>query len=133
MTDASALVAQHGGCHCGAVRWQVQAPLHMEVLECNCSLCSMSGFLHWIVPATHFHLLQGAAQLREYRFNTGTARHLYCGHCGVKSYYVPRSNPDGYDINVRCLDPDPRRVVTVQLYDGRNWEQGAAALAHLSR
>jgi hypothetical protein len=125
-------VAQTGGCHCGAVRFEVHAPLLMDVLECNCSMCAMSGFWHLIVPARDFVLLQGAAALRRYQFNSGTAQHLFCGHCGIKSYYIPRSNPDGFDINVRCLDPHPQRVIRISPYDGRNWEAGAAALRELS-
>jgi hypothetical protein len=91
----------------------------------------MSGFLHLIVPKGNFRLLHGDADLTTYSFNTGTAKHLFCAHCGVKSFYVPRSNPDGFDINVRCLDEHPQRVIRVSDYDGQNWERGAAALVHL--
>lgn len=126
-------VSQTGGCHCGAVRFEVQAPLQMEVLDCNCSMCRMSGFWHLIVPATAFRLLGDAAALSSYQFNSGVARHLFCTRCGVKSYYIPRSNPDGFDVNARCLDEHPQRVIKVRPFDGRgNWEQGAAEIAHLS-
>lgn len=121
-----------GGCHCGAVRFEVEAPAEVECQECNCSICAMSGFLHLIVPKSKFRLLRGENDLAEYTFNTGTARHLFCRTCGVKSFYVPRSNPDGYDINARCLDPQPERIA-VSAFDGRNWERHADELAHLSR
>ena len=98
-------VTHSGGCHCGAVAFEVEAPAKIVASDCNCSICRMSGYLHLIVPRSRFHLLQGADALTEYKFNTGTARHLFCGRCGVKSFYVPRSNPDGYSVNVRCLDP----------------------------
>jgi len=122
----------HGGCHCGAVRFEVEAPAELEVLECNCSRCAQIGFLHLIVPRDRFRLSSGEADLTEYRFNTGTARHLFCRHCGVQSFYVPRSNPDGYSVNARCLDPATIESVTVKPFDGQNWEQNAAGLAHLS-
>jgi hypothetical protein len=121
-----------GGCHCGLVRFQANGPAHLHVLDCNCSMCSKSGFLHWIVPLTRFHLLSGADRLVTYTFGTGVAKHMFCGVCGIKAFYVPRSNPDGMDINVRCLDDDPRRTLTIEPFDGRNWEQSGASLAHLS-
>lgn len=121
-----------GSCHCGAVRFEVEAPEHIEAYECNCSMCLRAGFLHLIVPRSRFRLLQGAASLTSYRFNTGTADHLFCRTCGIKSFYVPRSNPDGYSVNVRCLDPAPARL-TVRPFDGRDWERQGAALAGLSK
>ena len=121
-----------GGCHCGAVRFEVEAPERVVVQECSCSICTMSGFLHLIVPASRFRLLQGDDDLTTYRFNTGVARHKFCRTCGVKSFYIPRSNPDGYDVNVRCLDPQPRELV-LETFDGRNWEQHGHELAHLSK
>jgi hypothetical protein len=93
----------------------------------------MSGYLHLIVPASRMHLLKGRDDLVDYRFNTGTASHLFCRHCGVKSFYVPRSNPDGYSINVNCLDPATIKSLEVVEFDGQNWEGNAAGLAHLSK
>ncbi|MBK6726361.1 MAG: GFA family protein [Xanthomonadales bacterium] len=121
-----------GSCHCGAVRFEVEAPEAVEVEQCNCSICAMTGFLHLIVPASRFRLLAGADQLSVYTFNTGVARHTFCKVCGIKPFYTPRSNPDGVDVNVRCLDPPPAQL-TVVAFDGQNWEQNAAALAHKSR
>ena len=120
-----------GSCHCGAVRFEVEAPERPTVAECNCSICTKSGFLHLIVPLSKFRLLKGDEDLATYTFNTGVARHLFCRTCGIKAFYVPRSNPDGMDVNVRCLDPVPEFVV--EPFDGRNWEANAAALADLSR
>ncbi|QXP82881.1 GFA family protein [Methylococcus sp. Mc7] len=126
-------VVHRGGCHCGAVAFEVTAWRDLVVQECNCSICGMTGFQHLIVPASRFKLLRGEDALVSYSFNTGVARHLFCGHCGIKSFYVPRSNPDGYSVNVRCLDPSTVGRLTVEPFDGRNWEASAAALAHLSR
>ena len=128
----SAVATHRGSCHCGRVRFEVDAPARIDALECNCSICRMTGFLHLIVPATHFRLLQGAGDLTEYTFNTGVAKHRFCRVCGVKAFYVPRSNPDGIDVNVRCLDPQPTDLV-IELFDGRNWEEHGHELAHLSK
>lgn len=121
-----------GGCHCGAVQFEVAAPERLECQECNCSICSKSGYLHFIVPKSAFRLLSGQDALTTYTFNTGVAQHYFCKVCGIKSFYVPRSNPDGYDINVRCLEPFPDNV-TVEPFDGRNWEDHAHELRHLSK
>jgi hypothetical protein len=117
-----------GGCHCGAVRFRVRAERDIEVMDCNCSMCSRSGYLHLIVPQGDFEVLSGSEELVEYRFNTGTARHLFCRICGVKSFYVPRSHPDGISVNARCLDPGSVRSMTVTPFDGRDWERARAAL-----
>jgi hypothetical protein len=127
------MVVHKGGCHCGAVRFEVDAPEDVVVQECNCSLCTKSGYLHLIVPASRFRLLSGRDQLTTYTFGTGTAKHLFCKVCGIKSFYIPRSNPDGFSVNLRCLDQGTVRQVTVEPFDGRNWEANAHTLANLSR
>lgn len=120
-----------GSCHCGAIAFEVEAPEAIVALDCNCSICSKSGFLHLIVPLSRFRLLRGEDQLTTYTFNTGVARHRFCRGCGIKPFYVPRSNPDGIDVNVRCLDVAPCSM-TIELFNGRNWEANAEMLAHLS-
>jgi hypothetical protein len=92
----------------------------------------MSGFQHLIVPGTRFRLLVGADALAEYTFNTGVARHLFCRRCGIKSFYVPRSNPDGFSVNARCLETGTIEALVVEPFDGRNWENSAGELRHLS-
>jgi hypothetical protein len=126
------LVQHRGACHCGRVRFEVGATVDIDALECNCSICSKSGFLHLIVPRSRFRLLQGSADLATYTFNTGAAKHLFCKTCGIKSFYIPRSNPDGYSVNVRCLDPATIRQVNVSSFDGKNWEAHGADLASRS-
>lgn len=121
-----------GKCHCGAVVFEVEAPERIECAECNCSICAMSGNLHLIVPKSRFRLVRGESELTTYTFNTGVARHLFCKICGIKAFYIPRSNPDGYSVNVGCLEPPPREIV-IEKFDGQNWEQHAHTLAHLSR
>jgi hypothetical protein len=126
-------VTHSGGCHCGAVAFEVEAPAKIVASDCNCSICRMSGYLHLIVPRSRFRLLQGADQLTEYKFNTGTARHLFCSRCGVKSFYVPRSNPDGYSVNVRCLAPATIEHIEVQLFDDNDRESSEAKIRGLSK
>ena len=125
------MIEYAGGCHCGAVRFTVLAGAAIEAIECNCSICSKSGFLHLIVPKNRFTLQQGAESLVEYQFNTGVAKHLFCKVCGIKSFYIPRSNPHGFSVNVRCLDVSAKDVKIVP-FDGRRWEQHSAELTHLS-
>ena len=121
-----------GGCHCGAVRFEAALPPAIEAQSCNCSMCAKAGFLHVITPESRFRLLQGSDQLIAYAFNTGLARHLFCKVCGIKSFYRPRSNPDGWSVNARCLDEAETLDIRIEPFDGRNWEANAAALAHLS-
>jgi hypothetical protein len=125
-------VVHRGGCHCGAVKFEVTAPAVIEALECNCSICAMSGFLHLIVARQRFTLLQGEDSLAEYRFNTGTARHLFCRNCGVKSFYVPRSHPEGYSVNVRCLEPGTIERVDIELFDDGDRESAEARVRGLT-
>jgi hypothetical protein len=115
-----------GSCHCGRVRFRVTGPL-ADVADCNCSVCTKKGFLHWIVTPERFELLEGADALAVYQFNTNTARHQFCRHCGVHPFYVPRSDPDKIDVNVRCLHGVDATAVTTTPFDGRNWEASMAA------
>jgi hypothetical protein len=122
-----------GGCHCGAVRFEASLPEVIEAQSCNCSICQMTGYVHIIVPNSRFRLLEGQAALTSYRFNTGAADHLFCLVCGIKSFYRPRSNPDGWSVNARCLDDADDLDIRIEPFDGRNWEAHAADLAHLSQ
>ena len=127
------LVTHRGGCHCGRIAFEVDAPARLTVSDCNCSICRMSGYQHLIVPAARFRLLKGADSLTEYRFNTGVARHLFCRHCGVKSFYVPRSNPDGYSVNARCLDPATIEHIEVEVFDDNDRAASEARIRDRSR
>jgi len=116
-------IKHSGGCHCGRVRFEVMAPAQIEVGDCNCSMCGKTGYLHLIVKKEQFRLLAGEDALTDYQFNTKTAKHLFCSHCGIKSFYVPRSHPDGYSVNARCLDEGTVSAMTLRKVDGRNWEK----------
>ncbi len=115
------LVTYQGGCHCGAVRFQVMINQH-QAIDCNCSICRKKGFLHLIVPPENFTLLQGENELTTYTFNTGIAKHIFCRICGIHSFYRPRSHPDCFDVNIHCLDDHVGDRFQVISFDGANWE-----------
>lgn len=115
-------VTHTGGCHCGTVQFEVKARQNIDVLSCTCSMCSMTGFLHLFVGDEEFEITAGEDNLAEYRFNTGTARHLFCKTCGVKPFYVPRSHPEGWSVNANCLDKSTIKNMSVSEFDGANWE-----------
>lgn len=133
LVSGSGLVVRRGGCHCGAVRFEVEVAPRPLVQSCTCSICRMTGYVHLIVPASRFRLVRGADALTEYRFNTGAARHLFCRHCGVKSFYVPRSHPQGYSIDARCLDGDVLADCEwLPAFDDANRDAATAAVANLA-
>jgi hypothetical protein len=115
-----------GGCHCGRVRFRATLDLD-DVVDCNCSICTKKGFLHAIIAPEKFELLSGADELTTYSFNTKTARHTFCRHCGIHAFYVPRSHPDKIDVNVRCLGGVELGLVRPKPFDGQNWEQSMAS------
>jgi hypothetical protein len=117
-----------GGCHCGRVRFEVTAPAAVDVWRCDCSICSKAGYLHLIVADDQFKLLKGEDSLTLYTFNTHAAKHYFCAVCGVKSFYKPRSNPEGISVNARCLDQGSIESMSIKPFDGRDWDQGRAAM-----
>lgn len=121
-------VTHKGGCHCGAVAFEMDAPAQLEAKRCNCSICRMTGFVHVFATKDEFRIVSGADNLTDYRFNTGTAQHLFCKTCGVKSFYVPRSHPDGWSVNLNCIDTATIESVDIGDFDGANWEANIASL-----
>lgn len=113
----------NGGCHCGKVQFDVDAPRHLVAWDCNCSICLMKKNWHFIVPYANFRLKCGEDSLTEYRFNTMVARHVFCKHCGVQAYYRPRSNPDGVAVTLACIPPEQVESHEIRKFDGDNWEQ----------
>jgi hypothetical protein len=118
------LKTYEGGCHCGRVRFRIRADLEISTVgECNCSICTKKGILHIGVTPDEFELLSGADDLATYQFNTGVAKHTFCRHCGMHPFYVPRSDPENYSVNARCLDEfDSIAMRPRRSFDGRNWE-----------
>nr|XP_039270801.1 centromere protein V-like [Styela clava] len=115
-------VKHHGSCHCGAVKFEVYASEELYVYDCNCSICVKKHNIHFIVREKDFELIQGSDALTTYTFNTGVAKHMFCKMCGVQSFYRPRSNPDGYGVNPNSLDHSTVKSITIEKYDGQNWE-----------
>jgi len=126
------MTTHKGGCHCGSIEFEVDAPAAIEASRCNCSICTMCGFLHLFVSRKNFRLLQGGEAITTYTFHTGVAQHYFCKFCGVKSFYVPRSHPDGLSINVNCLDSSTLSSVVETPFDGRDWEQNISDLSPIS-
>lgn len=121
-----------GGCHCGKVRFEVEAPADFEAVLCNCSICRMTGYLHLIVAQNKFRLVAGESELVTYTFNTGVAQHYFCSHCGIKSFYVPRSHPDGISVNANCLERSSIQSVTTVPFDGQSWDENIHKVSPLS-
>ena len=107
------------------MRFEVLAPAEITVTDCNCSICRKTAYLHLIVEKSRFRLVRGEESITTYRFNTGAAQHTFCKVCGIKSFYVPRSHPDGVSVNVRCLDEGTVKRMQVNAFDGANWESSA--------
>ena len=126
------MTTHSGGCHCGSVRFEVEAPAIIRADECDCSICKKSGYLHVLVAADDFRLLQGKDVLQTYTFNTGIAKHYFCRQCGVKSFYIPRSHPNGISVNARCLDQETIERIEIVPFDGQNWEQNVSKLSLIS-
>jgi hypothetical protein len=127
-TQTQEMTIHRGQCHCGAVSYRFQAPETLDVLDCNCSICTMTSYRHVIIPHTDFTLRSGGQTLIEYRFNTGTARHLFCGLCGIKSFYQPRSHPNAWSVNLNCIAGGADKIGKVTDFDGKNWETAHEAL-----
>ena len=124
---------KRGACHCGVVTFEAETDDDIVAYSCNCSLCDQVGFIHVIVPKSSFRLLGGADKITTYTFNSGVAKHTFCSVCGVKPFYTPRSNPDGYSLNLRCMDRSQFSSITIEPFDGQNWEENAGSLEHLSK
>ena len=126
------MTTHKGGCHCGRVTFEVQGSADIQADECNCSICRMSGYLHMIVSKNDFKLVSGKESLTTYRFNSEVAEHYFCRYCGIKSYYVPRSHPDGISVNTNCLVRDTIDSLTVTPFDGQNWEKNVHKLSPIN-
>lgn len=125
----SALQTFSGGCHCGQVTFEVQAPADFALDDCNCSVCFKTGYLHLIVPSERFKLLSGGDDLSTYQFGAKVAKHHFCRRCGIKSFYIPRSHPHGVSVNARCLHDLDLEGHEIRPFDGQNWEKNHHKLA----
>ena len=121
-----------GDCHCGKIQFEFESKSDVSLVRCNCSICDRFGFLHLTIPQRLMTLKSSWEDLGLYTFNSGIAQHYFCKTCRVKPFYIPRSNPDCYSINFRNVDQSSFGKVTIEDFDGRNWEANAHSLAHLS-
>lgn len=119
-------VWHRGGCHCGAIAFRMQAPAALRAVRCNCSICEMSGYLHVTVSADALEILGDERLLGSYRFNSRIAEHTFCTQCGIKPFYRPRSCPEGFSVNLRCLDRATIASVEIDEFDGQHWEEAIA-------
>jgi len=101
-----------GGCHCGAIEFIATVPKQVKSINCNCSICTMTGYKHLNVSHSDFMLRNGDSDLSEYNFGTGKARHLFCKNCGIKSYSV----------NLNCCENTNELEIETIDFDGQNWE-----------
>ena len=116
----------HGGCHCQNIRFEINLALALDetiVTQCNCSICAMTAYLHLIIPKKQFKLTSNWANLNNYQFHTKVAKHYFCNICGIKSFYQPRSHPDCWSVNVRCLDDFDKLNLKVKTFDGKHWQK----------
>lgn len=117
-----------GSCHCGKVTFEFDGATG-QVLECNCSLCRRKGALWQPTDDAHFRILSGEDELVLYQFGTHTAKHFFCKHCGVSTFSHPRSAPDKWVVNLRCVDDLDLSQLKIRQFDGRNWEQAMQQVA----
>jgi hypothetical protein len=123
VADRDAIAVYSGGCHCRRVRFEVRAPARLTLLDCNCSICRMTAYLHLVVPASDFTLVSGEGYLTTYQFLTKTAEHRFCSVCGIKAFYVPRADAFSRSVNARCLDAGPGPDAVIIPFDGKGWKQ----------
>jgi hypothetical protein len=124
---AAAVRSYQGGCHCGRIRFEVRAALDY-VVDCNCSLCRRRGALWHGANEADLRILAGEGELALYQFNTKTAKHYFCRHCGVHPFIRPRLDPGRWAFNVRCIDGVELSSIPVRPFDGEHWEAAAEAL-----
>jgi len=121
-------MARHkASCHCGALQLDFEAPGNRPVTLCNCSICNMSGYEHVFVPQMDAEIT-GRDNLSLYTFGTGAAQHYFCKICGIKPFYVPKSHPDSYSVNLRCVigaTIEPSQIIE---FDGQNWDSNIEQL-----
>ena len=124
------MVSLEGSCHCGAIVFSVELDADQrEVLDCNCSICTKKALLHLIVPTDRFTLHSGVDHLVTYTFGTHTAQHMFCVTCGIHPFYRPKSHPDSWDVNARCLDV-PLAYWRIRAFNGVNWDDAVAEIVN---
>jgi len=111
-----------GACHCGRVKFHVKLTDGLRTARrCTCSFCRMRGAIAVSVNVGNLRILNGEDALRLYQFNTNTAKHYFCSHCGIYTHHQRRSVPNQYGVNVACLEGiSPFDFDEVVVLDGVN-------------
>ena len=122
------IVTHYGNCHCKQIQFKAIGTENIEVLNCFCSICSMTNYKHYIISKEQFTLLKGRNFLSTYKFNTNVAKHLFCTKCGIKSFYIPRSHPDHISINLNCINSNTIKNIKIINFDGKNWKKNIRKL-----
>ena len=117
-----------GHCHCGAVQFEFTAASPIDVTQCDCSICSMTGYEHVFIPQSDLKFTKGEDNLSLYTFGTGAAKHFFCKSCGIKPLYIPRSHPECYSVNLRCVANGTLTVANRIAFSGSNWEENIDGL-----
>ncbi len=111
-----------GTCHCKKIKFKFLCEDNVSVIECNCSICAHTRYLHLIVPHSYFTLLTKTSELTEYKFNTYKAKHFFCKICGIKSFYQPRSHPNSYSVNYYSII-NPPKINNIIKFNGHEYEK----------
>ncbi|HYD06467.1 MAG TPA: GFA family protein [Reyranella sp.] len=112
-------MAFQGSCHCGAVKFSVDAEMPTEVMECNCSICRRKGVLMAFYPVAKVKV-EGEAALQAYKFNKHVLSHWFCKTCGIHTFGGGKG-PDGNEmraINMRCVPDAKLGSLKIQHFDG---------------
>ena len=92
-------------CHCGSVDLELTLPNEFENLrKCNCSICSKRNAVVASVSINNLKVVTGETKLREYTFNTHTAKHYFCSICGIYTHHQRRSVPSEYGFNIAYVE-----------------------------
>lgn len=120
-----------GGCHCRQIRFEfslIESLENTEIIQCNCSMCEKLGYLHIIIQKNKFKLTTDWKHLNCYQFNTKVAKHYFCNNCGIKPFYQPRSHPDCWSINARCIDSISSYNLQIKGFNGKQWSENISSI-----
>ena len=116
-------IEHYGSCHCQKVQYKIITPKEIKLIYCNCSICVIEDYKHLIIDKIKFELITGKNNVTTYSFNTHNAKHYFCKHCGIKSFYIPRSHPNSISINFRCIKNNKLKIKKIIKFKGKNWEK----------